>query len=195
SVTASPPGLDLDALARYLESVGVELEQPISGSVIPGGRSNLTYMVNGGSRRIVVRRPPLAHVLPTAHDMAREYRVLAALQGTGIPVPILLAHCADESVIGAPFYVMEHVEGHIVFAPSDPAQVVAVLDWEMSTIGDPLCDRGLLLVYWAESRDDIAGLALHGGSVTVEDGFFSRKELIDAYTSQSRRDLSSLDWY
>jgi len=295
-VTASPPGLDLDALARYLESVGVELEQPISGSVIPGGRSNLTYMVNGGSRRIVVRRPPLAHVLPTAHDMAREYRVLAALQGTGIPVPILLAHCADESVIGAPFYVMEYVEGHIVrdrlpdafpatpatrramsqalvntlvllhavephqvalddfghpegflarqvrrwwqqweasktrelpaidelhrrleetvpaqsapgithgdyrldnimFAPSDPSQVVAVLDWEMSTIGDPLCDLGLLLVYWAESRDDIAGLALHGGSVTVEDGFFSRKELIDAYTSQSRRDLSSLDWY
>src|SRR5439155_2153019 len=114
SVTASPPGLDLDALARFLAAFGVDLEAPISGSVIPGGRSNLTYVVTGGPRRLVVRRPPLAHVLPTAHDMAREYRVLSALQGTGIPVPTLIAHCADDSVIGAPFYVMEYVDGHIV---------------------------------------------------------------------------------
>ena len=62
----------------------------------------------------MVRRPPLAHVLPTAHDMAREYRVLAALQGTGIPVPHVIALCEDESVIGAWFYVMEWIDGHVV---------------------------------------------------------------------------------
>jgi aminoglycoside phosphotransferase (APT) family kinase protein len=295
-VIESPPGLDLDALARYLASIDVPLEEPLRGEVIPGGRSNLTYVVTAGERRLVVRRPPLAHVLPTAHDMAREYRVLAALQGTGIPVPGLIGLCADAAVIGAPFYVMEYVDGHIVrdhlpaafpataatrlamsqalvdtlvrlhaidphgvglddfghpegflarqvrrwwqqweasktrelpsieqlhrrleetvpapsppgithgdyrldnvmYAPDDPSRVVAVLDWEMSTVGDPLCDLGLLLVYSAESVDDVAALALHGGSVTVEEGFLKRRELVDAYARQSARDLSALDWY
>ncbi len=110
----SPPGLDLDALARYLAPHVGGLAGSLRGEVIPGGRSNLTYIVDDGERRFVVRRPPLAHVLPTAHDMAREYRVLAALQGTGIPVPQVIALCEDESVIGARFYVMEWIDGHVV---------------------------------------------------------------------------------
>ena len=292
----SPPGLDLDALTEFLGPHLDGIHPPLSAEVIPGGRSNLTYIVHSGDRRFVVRRPPLAHVLPTAHDMRREYTVLEALRDTGIPVPRVIALCADETVIGAPFYVMDYVEGHIVrdqmpsafpdapatraamsaalidtlvalhevepeevgladfghpegflarqvrrwwqqweasktrelpsiealhrrleetipaqsrpgivhgdfrldnvmYAPDDPSRVVAVLDWEMSTVGDPLCDLGLLLVYWADHPDEPAGLALHGGTVTVQDGFYKRKQIVSEYEARSSRDLSMLDWY
>ena len=292
----SPPGLDLDALAGFLSAHVEEIDSPLQGEVIPGGRSNLTYIVDAGKRRLVVRRPPLAHVLPTAHDMSREYRVLSALQDTGIPVPRLIAFCDDPTIIGAPFYVMEYVAGHIVrtelpssfppvattrrdmsealvdtllqlhaidpagvglgdfghpdgflsrqvrrwwqqweasktrelesmtelrrrldetvpeqsasgivhgdyrldnvmFAPDDPSRVVAVLDWEMSTVGDPLCDLGLLLVYWAESSDDVAARRLHGGTVTVDEGFYRRHDIVERYAAHTSRDLSALDWY
>lgn len=293
---SSPPGLDLDALAAYLGPVAGSPRGPLTASVIPGGKSNLTYVVDDGERRFVVRRPPLAHVLPTAHDMSREYRVLAALRDTDIPVPRVLALCTDPSVIGAPFYVMEWVDGHVIrdalpdeyarvpetrramsaalvdtmaalhavdtdgvglsdfghpagflerqvrrwwmqweasktrdlpsieelhrrlndtlpaqsppgithgdyrldnvmFAPGDPGSIVAVLDWEMSTIGDPLCDLGLMLVYWAEAPDEPAARRLQGRALTVDDGFFSRREIVERYAAGSSRDLSSLDWY
>jgi aminoglycoside phosphotransferase (APT) family kinase protein len=65
----------------------------------------------------------------------------------------------------------------------------------MSTVGDPLCDLGLLLVYWAESQGDAAALALHGGSVTVEEGFFTRDQIAAEYAERSTRDLGMLDWY
>jgi aminoglycoside phosphotransferase (APT) family kinase protein len=292
---SSPPGLDLESLQPFLAAHVEGLEPPLWAEVIPGGRSNLTYVVGDASRRWVLRRPPLAHVLPTAHDMSREYRMLEALRDT-IPVPRVIAYCDDDSIIGARFYVMEHVDGHIVrdrlpaafapvpatrsamaralvetlvalhavepaavglgdfghpagflerqlrrwwqqweasktralpaieelhrrleatvpeqsppgivhgdyrldnvmFAPADPATVVAVLDWEMSTVGDPLCDLGLLLVYWADRPDDVAAEALHGGTVTSQEGFFTRRQIIEAYRAQSARDLSSLDWY
>ena len=113
-MTSSPPGLDLEALERYLGPRVGGFAGPLAAEVIPGGRSNLTYVVDDGARRLVVRRPPLAHVLPTAHDMGREFRVLAALKGTGIPVPHVIASCEDESVIGARFYVMEWIDGHVV---------------------------------------------------------------------------------
>jgi aminoglycoside phosphotransferase (APT) family kinase protein len=291
-----PPGLDLDALRRYLEPALGDLRGPLRAEVIPGGRSNLTYIVRSGERTLVVRRPPLAHVLPTAHDMRREFTVQRALGETGYPVPPVLALCTDESVIGAPFYVMEHVPGHIVrttlppqfadtpetrrrmsealvaalvrlhgldpetiglgdfghpqgflerqvrrwwqqwlasrtrelpamdelhqalqsslpipagaaivhgdfrldnamFATQDPSLIVAVLDWEMSTLGDPLCDLGLLLTYWAETEDEPAAQSLHGRSVTSETGFFRRAEIVAAYQRDSGRDLSGLDWY
>ena len=292
----SPPGLDLEALARYLEPRVSGLAGALRGEVIPGGRSNLTYIVDDGERRFVVRRPPLAHVLPTAHDMAREYRVLAALQGTGIPVPHVIALCEDNSVIGAMFYVMEWVDGHVVrdilppefpdttdtrramssalvatllrlhaidpdaiglgdfghpdgfltrqvrrwwqqweasktrelpsieelrrrldetvpvqsppgivhgdyrldnvmYAPADPSRIVAVIDWEMCTIGDPLCDVGLLCVYWADDTSEAAARTLHGRAITVEDGFYKRADLLRDYAAGTQRDLTSLDWY
>ena len=292
----SPPGLDLDSLARYLAPRVGELAASLRAEVIPGGRSNLTYIVDDGARRFVVRRPPLAHVLPTAHDMAREYRVLAALQNTGIPVPHVIALCEDESVIGARFYVMEWIDGHVVrdalpaafpdsretrqamssalvgtllqlhridpeaiglagfghpdgflgrqvrrwwqqweasktrelpsieelrrrlhetvpvqsapgivhgdyrldnvmYAPSDPARIVAVIDWEMCTIGDPLCDVGLLCVYWADDDTEAAGRALHGMPVTVQDGFYKRADILRDYAAGTQRDMTALEWY
>jgi aminoglycoside phosphotransferase (APT) family kinase protein len=292
----SPPGLDLEALERYLAPRVGGLAGSLRGEVIPGGRSNLTYIVDDGERRFVVRRPPLAHVLPTAHDMAREYRVLAALAGTGIPVPQVIALCEDESVIGARFYVMEWIDGHVVrdalpaefpdtpetrramsaalvatllqlhdidpdgvgladfghpdgflgrqvrrwwqqweasktrdlpgieelrrrleetvpvqsapgivhgdyrldnvmFAHADPARIVAVIDWEMCTIGDPLCDLGLLCVYWADDDSEAAARTLHGRAITVEDGFYKRADILRDYAAGTQRDLSALDWY
>jgi len=292
----SPPGLDLEALAAYLGPRVGGLAGSLRGEVIAGGRSNLTYIVDDGERRFVVRRPPLAHVLPTAHDMAREYRVLAALQGTGIPVPQVIALCEDESVIGARFYVMEWIDGHVVrdslpvefpdtvdtrrsmssalvdtllqlhridpdaiglgdfghpdgflarqvrrwwqqweasktrelpsieelrrrleetlpapsapgivhgdyrldnvmYAPADPSRIVAVIDWEMCTIGDPLCDVGLLCVYWADDDSEAAARMLHGRAITVEAGFYKRADLLRDYAAGTQRDLTSLDWY
>jgi aminoglycoside phosphotransferase (APT) family kinase protein len=292
----SPPGLDLEALAAYLGPRVGGLAGALRGEVIPGGRSNLTYIVDDGERRFVVRRPPLAHVLPTAHDMAREYRVLASLQGTGIPVPEVIALCEDDSVIGARFYVMEWIDGHVVrdalpgafpdtpetrramstalidtllqlhaidpnavglsdfghpdgflarqvrrwwqqweasktrelptietlrrrldetvptpsapgivhgdyrldnvmYAPADPSRIVAVIDWEMCTIGDPLCDVGLLCVYWADDESEAAARTLHGRAITVENGFAKRADLLRHYAAGTQRDLTSLDWY
>ncbi|MDQ0381393.1 phosphotransferase family protein [Amycolatopsis thermophila] len=106
------PGLDLTRLAGWLAA-----ERPgqagatLSARLIAGGRSNLTYEIGDGERAWVLRRPPLGHVLATAHDVAREYRVMAALEGTGVPVPATYALCTDDSVIGAPFYLMEKVDG------------------------------------------------------------------------------------
>src|SRR5450759_1735361 len=110
----SLPGLDLTALASFLESQGVAPAGPLRGSVIAGGRSNLTYTVEDGAHHWVVRRPPLAHVLPTAHDMVREWRVISALQTTTIPVPRTVVLCEDATVIGEPFYVLDFVDGHVV---------------------------------------------------------------------------------
>src|ERR1035437_281236 len=291
----SPPGLDLAALAGFLESEVGELRGPLQAEVIAGGRSNLTYRVGDGHRHWVVRRPPLAHVLPTAHDMAREWRVISALQGTGIPVPGAVALCADASVIGAPFYVMDYVEGYVVrdalpaewpdsaatrrsmstalidvllrlhaiepaavgladfgrpagflerqvrrwwqqweasktrelpaieelhrrlaaggpeqsapgaapgdyrfdnviFDSHDPGRIAAVIDWEMSTIGDPLCDLGLLIVYWVTGPDDPAATALPGRA-DLGAGFMRRDEVVATYAARSNRDLGALEWY
>lgn len=110
---AAPKGVDLAAVARFL---GVPR---VRASMIAGGRSNLTYVVEDGESRWVLRRPPLGHVLETAHDMSREFRVISAIAGTPVPVPRPVAFCDDESVIGAPFYVMEHVPGVVIRADDD----------------------------------------------------------------------------
>ena len=291
----SPPGLDLGALAGFLAGRGITVEGELRAEVIAGGRSNLTYDVTDGVRRWVVRRPPLAHVLPTAHDMRREWRVISALQGSDIPVPGAIALCDDPAIIGAPFYVMEHVDGHVVrdrlpdawpdtpstrrdmadalldtllalhavvpddaglgdfghpegflerqvrrwwqqweasktrelpaieelhrrlieglpapsragivhgdyrfdnviYARDDPGRIAAVVDWEMSTVGDPLCDLGLLVVYWVTDAGDPAASALPGGAA-LGAGFPDRRAMIDAYARGSERDLSALEWY
>ena len=101
-------GLDLPALSAYLKA-----ERPLTATMFAGGRSNLTYAVTDGSSKWVLRRPPLGHVLPTAHDMAREHRVLSALSAAGFPVPAPILLCTDTTVIGAPFYLMEHAPGRI----------------------------------------------------------------------------------
>ncbi len=88
---------------------------PFSFELIAGGRSNLTYAVtDAAGRHVVLRRPPLGHVLATAHDMAREHRIISALVGTAVPVPTTLALCTDTEVNGAPFYVMGFVDGVVL---------------------------------------------------------------------------------
>jgi aminoglycoside phosphotransferase (APT) family kinase protein len=277
-------GLDLAALQSFLGT------GPLTGQMFAGGRSNLTYAVTDGEQRWVLRRPPLGHVLPTAHDMVREHRVLSALAKAGFPAPQPVALCTDTSVIGAPFYLMEHVPGRIYRDERDlsemgaealhrlilslvdtladlhaldpgaigladfgrpegfnqrqvsrwkkqldasrsrevagieelharlavdipaggPGAVVhgdyrldnvligpsleinAVLDWEMSTLGDPLSDVALMLVY--------AGLPLqvNGGRATVPltvAGHPTLREMSDRYATRSGRDVSDLHWY
>ncbi len=121
------PGLDLDRAApRLIEAAGGTLTGKLTAEVISGGRSNLTYRVRGETGEVVVRRPPLGHVLPSAHDMVREYRVTAALCAAGFPVARPLALCTDEDVIGAPFYVMEYVDGIVLRRTGSPEEAAAV---------------------------------------------------------------------
>ncbi|MEU2868217.1 phosphotransferase family protein [Streptomyces olivoreticuli] len=286
----NPPGLDLDRLRGHLERELPGLVRgPLSAELIEGGRSNLTYAVTDGTGRWVVRRPPLGHVLATAHDMRREHRVISALHPTAVPVPRALLLCEDESVVGAPFYVMEFVTGtpyrtagqlsalgpertrrvvlgladtlvqlhavdpaavglgdfgrpdgflerqlrrwgkqldasrsrelpgvdelHAALAgalPASPAPTVvhgdyrldnvlvgaddtvgAVLDWEMSTLGDPLTDLGLLVMY-SEQRP-VPGSPI----ATTRDapGHPEPAELVERYAAGSGRDVSALPWY
>src|SRR5467141_2957259 len=133
--SSSPPGIPSPArlagwLSDHVPAGPVELTDM---QLIAGGRSNLTYRltVSGpgpgaapgaaadGTRLLVLRRPPLGHVLPTAHDMSREFRVLSALAGTDVPVAPLVASCTDDEVIGAPFYVMEYVPGVVLRTRND----------------------------------------------------------------------------
>jgi aminoglycoside phosphotransferase (APT) family kinase protein len=292
-VSDTPPGVDLERLrpwfaANVAGSTGGEL----TATLISGGRSNLTYAIGDGETRWVLRRPPLGHVLPTAHDMAREYKVLTALAPTAVPVPATLAFCDDVAVNDASFYVMELVDGKILrtateiaaltkdearrcseelidvlaaihavdyqavglgdfghpdgyverqvrrwgeqwersktrelpsidelarrlraalpvsppptivhgdyrldntmLAPDDPARIVAVLDWEMATLGDPLADLGLYMLYYV--RDD-AQTGNVGATISTEAGFLSRDDVIERYAKQSGRDVSQLDFY
>lgn len=105
------PGLDLDRLAAWLPGALPDAGTRLTAQLIAGGKSNLTYLVEDGVSEWVLRRPPLGHVLATAHDMGREYRVLSALRDTPVPVPRTLAICQDPEVLGAPFYLMERVTG------------------------------------------------------------------------------------
>ncbi len=108
-------GIDADRVESWFSESIPGVEPPLTFELIAGGRSNLTYRVtDAGGRRYALRRPPLSHVLPTAHDMAREYKVITALGPTAVPVPVTFGLCLDEEVNGRPFYVMEFVDGHIV---------------------------------------------------------------------------------
>lgn len=107
-------GLDLPALDRYLRSFGIERDGELRADFISGGRSNLTFRVFDDKTNWLVRRPPLHGLTPSAHDMAREYKVVAALQDTPVPVARTIALCEDDSVLGAPFQIVEFVAGQVV---------------------------------------------------------------------------------
>lgn len=105
-------GLDLARFRQWYDGQRPgEVDGDLRAELIAGGKSNLTYAVTDGTRDWIVRRPPLGHVQATAHDMGREYTAMSALQGTDVPVPTTYAHCDDPEVLGAPFYVMEKVDG------------------------------------------------------------------------------------
>lgn len=262
-----------------------------------GGKSNLTFLVASPAGKVVLRRPPLGHVLPTAHDMGREHRILTALAESAVPVPRPLALCTDESVIGAPFFVMEHVAGHVVrsewppgFAAreedkaliarrlmkqlaelhavdwraaglgdwgrpegfmerqlrrwlrqwdasetrplpelhelhrllsravpqsgepgivhgdyrldnvimgnSDAPRIAAIVDWEMSTIGDPLSDLGVALAYWPEASDPPeTRAALEGIRAPAPRGWPTRSEAAGLYGQACGRSLDDIAFY
>jgi aminoglycoside phosphotransferase (APT) family kinase protein len=288
-------GIDRPRVQEWFADHVAEAKPPLEFSLIAGGRSNLTYCVtDAAGRRFALRRPPLSHVLPTAHDMGREFRVISALGPTPVPVPRTLGLCQDTEVNGSPFYVMEFVDGHIVRdAPSaesmldeaararagrslaetlaalhavdvdavglgdfakrqgyierqlrrwseqfrnsqidgvetvslvsevhdrlaadippqqstaivhgdfrldntvlgEDGTVRAVLDWEICTLGDPLADVGLLMVYWTEPGDVAA---IVGVTPTTVAGFPTRAEMRSWYAARSGRDLSRLDFY
>jgi aminoglycoside phosphotransferase (APT) family kinase protein len=215
----------------------------LSATLIAGGKSNLTYQVTDGAGTWIVRRPPLGHVLATAHDMAREYRVMTALRDTEVPVPTTYALCDDPAILGAPFYVMDRVEGTpyrraeelvplgadrvrvittrlvdtlaalhriepesapgivhgdyrldnvlIACTPEGDDRVAAVLDWEMATLGDPLTDLALMLLY--QRLGATAGALV--SDVAAAPGFLTEDEILARYTAGGGRDLSHFGFY
>src|ERR1700730_15547823 len=108
-------GIDVPAVSAWIAATVPDAKPPFSFELIAGGRSNLTYRVtDAAGRSLALRRPPVSHVLPTAHDMKREHTVISALGTTDVPVPETYGLCTDESVNGAPFYVMDFIQGLIL---------------------------------------------------------------------------------
>jgi aminoglycoside phosphotransferase (APT) family kinase protein len=118
-VTGGPEGLDLAALRTYFDAHVPEATAPVRAELMHGGRSNLTYRLTDGRSRWVLRRPPLGGLTPSAHDMGREYRVVDALQGTGVPVARTVALCEDTALLGVPFSLVEFVDGAVIRTRED----------------------------------------------------------------------------
>ncbi|MDQ1719596.1 MAG: hypothetical protein QOE89_3549 [Pseudonocardiales bacterium] len=115
----SPPGVELSRLAEWLDQHRPGLRQGrLTATLIAGGKSNLTYRLTDDHSQWALRRPPLGHLLPTAHDMAREYRVIAALGPSEVPVAEAVALCTDPAILGEPFYLMSFVEGVVLESPA-----------------------------------------------------------------------------
>jgi aminoglycoside phosphotransferase (APT) family kinase protein len=291
------PGVNIEKLLRYFAANidGGATAQDVQ--LLSGGSSNLTYRVVSPSRSWVVRRPPLGHVLPTAHDMSREHRILSALRDTGVPVPQTIAFGDDLDVFGCPFYVMGYCEGvilnatrpeafatsaaerarlsrtfietlaklhsvdyeaiglgdfgrpqgylerqvgrwvqqwersrtrelsevdelvrrmqaavphetsssivhgdyrlaNMVFDAADPGRIVALLDWEMATLGDPLADLGYTFIYWGHEGDQFEKVGLpRRAALTSAQGFMRRDELAALYEELTGRSTAALDFY
>ena len=267
----------------------------VEASPVGEGHSNVTYLIRRGDTELVLRRPPRPPLPPSAHDVLREARLLRALADTPARVPVVLAVCEDEQTIGAPFYVMEYVEGEVMVAsvpealdePSErrriateliaalaeihavdwravglegfgkpsgylerqlrrftglweinktreiaavervggwlaenlpdsdeativhgdyrlgntifgsraPARLLAVLDWEMATIGDPLADLGYLCMFWSERDDPKGGMREALGGITRREGFPTRAQLLEDYEQRTGRSMRDLRWY
>jgi aminoglycoside phosphotransferase (APT) family kinase protein len=164
-VVSAQPGIDLDRLRTRLAAPLGCPPDALTVSLIAGGRSNLTYRLTDGQRGWVLRRPPLGHVLATAHDMSREYRVMSALGPVGIPVPRTILYEDDPCVIGAPFFVMEFVGGPVIRTEAD-ARTLAPAD--AARAADDLVDR-LAALHAVDPES--AGLAQLGRP----DGFLLRQ--------------------
>jgi aminoglycoside phosphotransferase (APT) family kinase protein len=296
--TSVRPGEELptESLFQYLHAHLPELTPPLTVEQFPAGFSNLTYLLRVGDRELVLRRPPIGAKIKTAHDMSREYRILSHLYPIYQKVPRPLLFCDDESILGAPFYVMERVTGiilraqrpvgvdltpetmrqlsatfietlaeiheidyeaaglgdlgspqgyvkrqvegwtkryfnartddvssieklaewlhanlpadseraalihndykydNLVLSPDDLTRVVAVLDWEMATVGDPLMDFGTSLGYWVEINDPEAWQR-YGFGLTMLPGSFTRTEMLDHYARRTRRRVADPVFY
>ncbi|MER6345246.1 phosphotransferase family protein [Streptomyces sp. NPDC001595] len=288
----SPPLLIVDAVTAFLDTHGVG-HGPITWQRIGDGHSNITYLIERGGDRVVLRRGPRPPLPRSTHDMVREARVQKALRGHGVPVPEIVAVCEDVSLLGVPFYLMSHLDGTVVtdtvpahlssleqrgatsvavvdalvalhridvtegelaslgspdgylrrqvdrfsglwevnasrglpaveriadwlgrnlpasqaaavvhgdyrmgnlmFAPRSPASVMAILDWEMATLGDPLADLGYLTATYSEAG--VPGTPLELTPVTLAPGYFTRLQLAERYRSHTGLDLTALPWY
>jgi aminoglycoside phosphotransferase (APT) family kinase protein len=160
-------GVNPSAVSGWLVANVAGLRPPFEFALIAGGRSNLTYAVtDAAGRRIVLRRPPVSHILPTAHDMGREHRIISALRDTPVPVPAALGYCADKAVNGQPFYVMDFVDGYVLRGPGEAA--AALDEATRMTAGRDLVD---VLVAIHQLRADAIGL----GDLARHDGYIERQ--------------------
>jgi len=287
--------IDEISLDRWMQGNVDGYQGPLTVLQFKGGQSNPTYRLDTPGRSYVMRRKPFGKLLPSAHAVDREFRVISALGKQNFPVAKAYALCTDDSVIGSAFYIMSMEEGRVfwdptlphvaagdrrkIFAskietlaklhmydpaaiglgefgkpgnyfarqvdrwtkqyrasetqhipefekvaewlprtvpeqkrvsivhgdyrldnvmlhPDIPGRINAVLDWELSTLGDPLADVGLLYVYWQEKGDGAARQdTMAVPSVTMLDGFPTRRELLDRYAERTGRDLSALPFY
>lgn len=292
------PGEELDASAldAYLKANLPDLEGAPRVSQFPGGASNLTYLLSYPARDLVIRRPPFGHKARTAHDMGREYRILSQL-GSRFPYcPTALLYCTNEAVMGAPFYVMERIEGiilradlpaelgmtpattealckrfvdtlvelhqvdydacglgdlgkpagyvqrqisgwcerydkamtadaphwhetkqwlhdkmpadhprsalvhndfrfdNVILDPENPARIIGVLDWELTTLGDPLMDLGNSLAYWIEAVDP-AALQSMRRQPSHAPGMLTRQQIVDYYAERANISIDNFDFY
>ena len=137
-----PEGIDAGGVTAWLQAHAPDVAPPLSFSLIAGGRSNLTYTVtDSAGARFVLRRPPLGPLLPSAHDMGREHRIMTAMAGSPVPVPPVIGLATDESVTGAPFYVMRFVDGLILRNPEVVEPVPESVRWAASeSLVDVLAD-------------------------------------------------------
>lgn len=270
--------LDLVKLRTYLKENNIEIQDEISVKQFPGGFSNLTYLINVGTKEYVLRKPPFGANIKSAHDMGREFRVLSSLKPVYTKIPMPIVYCEDDGVLGSSFYLMERVKGIILrnkipsglkltpthfkklshqtienlvdlhsleleksnlislgkpegyvhrqvegwikryvkaetdeipamntaaawmqnnmplketrafihndykydnlVLDADSLDIKAVLDWEMSTVGDPLMDLGTTLAYWVEAKDHPA---LQSYNLTWIEGNLTRQEVVEKY--------------
>ena len=112
--------LRVDALSEYLRASVPAFDGPLTVEPLTGGQSNPTYRLRASGRSLVLRRQPDGELLPSAHAVDREYRVMTALARTGVPVPRTYAYCDDRSVVGTPFFVMDYVDGRHFRDPALP---------------------------------------------------------------------------
>lgn len=287
--------LDLARLEPFLRSRFSDLSGSIVVEQYPSGHSNLTYLLRAGGREFVLRRPPFGSKVKTAHDMSREFRVLSKLHAAYAPAPEVLFLCEDESILGAPFYLMKPIHGiiirrdpprgllfdartarrvsesfidnlavlhgldyaaigladlgkpqgyvprqvrgwveryygsqthdlpevaviaewmqdhmpashdaalihndykydNVVLDPSDPSRIIGVLDWEMTTLGDPLADLGTTLAYWVDGSDPEELQRIRWCPSTYP-GSMTRAELVERYAKKAGRDVSGMSFY
>ena len=182
------PGLDIAALQEWLLANEPSLlgAVPLSAALIAGGRSNLTYVIRGASEPLVLRRPPLGHVQTTAHDMAREFRVISALRGSRVPVPRAIRFVDDASAgVDAPFYLMERVKGRPISTRKDNAEYSPAQLRELSL------DLARTLAHLHTIAPDTVGLDDFGHP----DGFLERQVARwgKQYDGSRSRELPELD--
>jgi aminoglycoside phosphotransferase (APT) family kinase protein len=182
----SVQGIDVDKVSAWLVDNIDGARAPFSFDLIAGGRSNLTYRVTDAEgTRFVLRRPPLGHVLATAHDMAREFRIIAAVGSTKVPVPRALGLCTDESVNGANFYVMGFVDGVVL----DSAEKAAALPTDLR----PAAAHHLIDVLAELHAVDVDAVGL--GDLARRDGYIERqlKRWSTQWENSKTRDLPEID--